>query len=440
MMFSKYLPAAVLIFATLPASAAIQAGVARTDITPKESIWLAGYAARTHRSEGIRLPIFAKALALRDEQGSTVVLVTSDLLGFTAAISDNIAARAQKQFGISRDRIAFNASHTHSAPVLENALHPTYPLQAEDEAIIHRYTTRLQDQVVDLIGRAIADLAPAQITFDQGLAGVAVNRRRVGHRDYPGPVDHDVPVLAIRTPGGVLRAIVFGYSCHNTVLSDYQVSGDWAGYAEEQLEKDNPGATALFVQGCGADANPLPRGTVEFAMTYGHTIALAAEEVLRGKMKLLDGAIRAKFALIDLPFQKPNRADYEAKLKEPPGMNHRYGELMLQKIADGSIPDHHSYPIQAWQLGNLTFLTLGGEVVVDYALRFRRQFGFDNLWVAGYSNDVFAYIPTVRVLQEGGYEGGGAMVPYGQPAPFTAAVEELIAQKVDELVKQCRGI
>jgi hypothetical protein len=431
---------AVLTVAAAPAWGAIQAGVAKADITPKENIWLAGYAARTHRSEGVRQHLFAKALALRDERGSTVVLVTSDLLGFTGPISDAIAARVEKQFGIARGRIAFNASHTHSGPVLENALHATYPLTEEDDAIIHRYTTRLEDEVTGLIGRAIADLAPAQITFEQGLAGVAVNRRRVGHREYPGPVDHDLPVLAVRSAAGALRAIVFGYSCHNTVLDDYQINGDWAGYAEEQLEKDNPGATALYVQGCGADANPLPRRMVEFAVTYGHTIALAAEEVLRGRMKPIDGDIRAVYALIDLPFQKPNRADYEAKMKEAPGLNQRYAKLMLGKLEhDGSLPDHHSYPIQAWQLGNLTFLTLGGEVVVDYALRFRRQYGFDNLWVAGYTNDVFAYIPTLRVLQEGGYEGGGAMVPYTQPAPFTSAVEDLIAQKVDEVVKGVRA-
>ena len=421
--------------------AAMQAGVASVDITPKESIWLAGFASRTHRSDGVRQKIYAKALALRDDKGSTVVLVTSDLLGFTGSLSDQIAGRVQKQFGVARERLAFNASHTHSAPVLENALHPTYPLDSEDEAIIHRYTALLVDQVTELIGKALADLAPAQLSFDQGLAGVAVNRRRVGHRDYPGPVDQDVPVLAVRSADGVLRAVVFGYSCHNTVLSDYQVSGDWAGYAEEQVQKDHPGAIALFVQGCGADANPLPRGTVEFAMTYGRSIAWAVGEVLRGKMKPLNGDIRAHYSLIELPFQKPDRADYEAKLKDPMGMNRRYAESMLKRLEhEGSLPDRHTYPIQAWQLGQLTFLTLGGEVVVDYALRFRREYGFDNLWVAGYTNDVFAYIPTVRVLKEGGYEGGGAMVPYGQPAPFTPAVEELIAQKVDELIKLARGI
>ena len=84
----------------------------------------------------------------------------------------------------------------------------------------------------------------------------------------------------------------------------------------------------------------------------------------------------------------------------------------------------------------MTFIALGGEVVVDYSLRFKRKYGFDNLWVAGYSNDVFAYIPSLRVLKEGGYEGGGAMIAYGQPAPFTPAVEGIVAKGVDSLMTQ----
>ena len=431
----------ILLFAAvLPAGAAIQAGVASVDITPKENIWLAGYAARTHRSEGVRQHLFAKALALRDESGSTVVLVTSDLLGFTGDISTAIATRVEKQLHISRDRLALNASHTHSGPVLDNALQPTYPLEADDRPIIHRYTLWMEDQVVDVISRAVASLAPAQLSFEQGLAGVAVNRRRVGHREYPGPVDHDVPVLAVRASDGSLRAIVFGYSCHNTTLDDYQINGDWAGWSQEQIEKENPGAIALFVQGCGADANPLPRRTVDLAIMHGREVAAAVSEVLHGKMKPIDGHIRAIYEVIDLPFQKADRAQYEAMLKGPSTLNQRYARSMLDKWEhDGSLPDHHSYPIQGWQIGDLTFLTLGGEVVVDYALRFRRQFGFDNLWVAGYTNDVFAYIPTLRVWKEGGYEGGGAMIPYGQPAPFTSAVEELIADKVTSVVTRVRA-
>jgi hypothetical protein len=73
--------------------------------------------------------------------------------------------------------------------------------------------------------------------------------------------------------------------------------------------------------------------------------------------------------------------------------------------------------------------------VADYSQRFKRQYGFRNLWVAGYSNDVFAYIPSRRVWQEGGYEGGGAMVPYGLPARFQSSVEDLVAGTVEDLMR-----
>ncbi len=188
-----------------------QAGVARIDITPKEPIWLAGYGSRNKPSEGVLQNIYAKALALEDETGARAVLVTSDLLGFVREVSDPIAARVLKQYGVPRDRLALNASHTHSGPVISKMLRPAYPYGPELQAVIDRYTARLIDQVVEVIGNAIHNLAPAVVSFSHGLAGFAVNRRRVGHREYPGPVDHDVPVLAVRSAKGALRAAVFGY-------------------------------------------------------------------------------------------------------------------------------------------------------------------------------------------------------------------------------------
>ena len=76
---------------------------------------------------------------------------------------------------------------------------------------------------------------------------------------------------------------------------------------------------------------------------------------------------------------------------------------------------------------------LGGEVVVDYSLRLKTELGEGNTWIAGYSNDVMAYIPSERVLKEGGYEGAGAMVYYGLPSPWSEEVEEAIIRTVDRL-------
>jgi neutral/alkaline ceramidase-like enzyme len=422
-------------------TAAWQAGTSRVDITPAQAIWMGGYAARTHPSEGVRQHIFVKALALKDERGAVTVLVTSDLLGFPGEVSAPIFSRVQQQFGLSRERVVLNSSHDHSAPVVGHMLSPAYPYGEADRRAVSAYTAKLEDQVVESIGKAIQNLTPAELSFEQGLAGVAVNRRRVGHRDYPGPVEQDVPVLAVRSPDNTLRAIVFGYACHNTVLDDYQISGDWAGYAQAELEKRYSGVSAMFVQDCGADANPLPRRSVDLAERYGETIATAVDQVLHAKMQRVEGPLTAAFTSVDLPFQKPpSRQELESRTHDKNALLQRHAELMLQILdRDGKLPDHHSYPIQVWQFGkDMTFIALGGEVVVDYSLRFKRKYGFDTLWVAGYSNDVFAYIPSLRVLQEGGYEGGGAMIAYGQPAPFTPEVEEIVAQGVDALVARVR--
>jgi hypothetical protein len=427
------------VVSAFPLFAAWQAGASRVDITPSHPIWLGGYAARTHVSEGVRQHIFVKALALKDDAGAVSVLVTSDLLGFPGEVSAPIFTRVQQQFGLPRERVILNSSHTHSAPVVGHMLSPAYPYGEADIKVVNAFTSKLEDQVVEAVGSAIQKLAPAELSFEQGFAGVAVNRRRVGHREYPGPVEQDVPVLVVRAPDQTVRAIVFGYACHNTVLDDYQINGDWAGYAQAALEQKYPGASAMFVEDCGADANPMPRRTVELAEHYGEIVAAAVDQVVHGKMKPVNGPLTAAFESVDLPFQKaPSREELEARTHSKNALEERHARLMLQILdRDGKLPDHHTYPIQVWKFGNdMTFIALGGEVVVDYSLLFKHQYGFDKLWVAGYSNDVFAYIPSVRVLREGGYEGGGAMIAYGQPAPFTPDVEQIIVKGVDTLMTQ----
>lgn len=159
---------AVLVLATLlfsmAASAAWKVGVAKVDISPSEPVWLAGYGSRDRPVSEILQRIYVKALALRDDSGRVSVLVTSDLLGFTAGLSKRVADRVQTKHGISRAGLAFNASHTHSAPVVGGMLRPAYKLGPEHIPPIKRYTAKLEDQVVEVIDTAIADLKPATVS------------------------------------------------------------------------------------------------------------------------------------------------------------------------------------------------------------------------------------------------------------------------------------
>ena len=432
-----------------------KAGVAKRDITPTESIWMAGYGARTKPSEGVLQKIYVKCLALKWADGDVSVIVTSDLLGFPHDVADEIARGCKDQHGLSRERLILNSSHTHSAPVIGRMLKPAYPaFTTQQEEVITRYTQELVSKVVATVGEAVAGLKPAAVSFGQGLAGFGVNRRRVRLRNLPGPVDQDVPILVVRDDSGKVQAILFGYSCHNTSLGNYQINGDWAGFAQHELEARYEGAVALFVQGCGADINPLPRYqgndpslssySVALPQMYGKILAAAVDITLHETMKPLTGPVSAVFRRVDLPFHHPpDRTELTRRLADKSAANasiRRHAEYMLSIIGrEGKLPDRYPYPVQAWQFGKeLSFIALGGEVVVDYSLRLKAQHGWDTTWVAGYCNDVFAYIPSRRVLDEGGYEGGGAMIAYGQPGPFGSAVEEIIVEQVADLLKETR--
>jgi hypothetical protein len=433
---------------SLASSPGWKAGLAREIITPQKSIWLAGYASRQKPSEGVVQELYAKALSLEDRTGKRAVLVTSDLLGFPAAVSHHIAERVESQYQLKRDQLLLSSSHTHCGPVIGKMLGTMYPMDSQQWADVEAYTRDLEDKVVELVGASLNSLRPARLSFGHGNAGFAMNRRArtsegiVIGENQDGPVDHDVPVLRIDDPHGKLRGGVMGYACHNTTARDYLlINGDYAGFTQASLEAHHPGATALFVAGCGGDANPYPRGTIELAQQHGEELAAAVEQGLAGKLQPVYGPMKTAYEEFPVFFATPpGREELQAQLQSQDVYHRNWAEAMLKILErDGRLPSEYPYPLEVWQFGNdLTFVALAGEVVVDYDLRLKQELGAEGLWVAAYSNDVFAYIPSMRVLKEGGYEGGGAMVYYGQPGPFAPSIEETIIGKVHELVWKVR--
>ncbi len=418
-----------------------KAGVAKTVITPQENMWMSGYGARDKPSEGKLTELGAKALVLEDPRGERAVLVTLDLVGLDRDTSQAILARLKQKHQLEPRQVALNCSHTHCGPVVGKNLSSMYFLDERQQKQVHDYTDRLVEQVVTVVGEAIGSLAPADVSWGQGRATFAVNRRnnkeaeipqiRTGGGELKGPFDHDVPVLRVASPSGSLRAVVFGYACHATVLSFYQWCGDYPGFAQIELEKAHPGATAMFFAGCGADQNPLPRRTVEIAQEYGRHLAASVERVLAGNMTPLAGNLTTQHAEIALSLAKlPTRAELELQAKDPNRYIAQRAAILLAKSAQEPLAQTYPYPVQTWRLGpDVLWITLGGEVVVDYSLRLKRELGAKT-WVAGYTNDVMAYIPSRRVLEEGGYEGGGAMVYYGLPTVWAPEVEETIIKEV----------
>lgn len=423
----------------------LSAGVSRIKITPPMPFQLSGYASRTNLATDVRTDLWAKAVALRDPDGARAVIVTTDLIGLPKEISEDVAARAIAKHGLSRSQVIFNSSHTHSGPMVRPNLPNLLQFTDGQATRLDQYARELTGRLASVIDGALADIAPARVAIAHDTADFAANRREPTPNGFKlgvnpsGPVDHDVPVLTIRAPDGRLRAILFAYACHNTTLTGTwnMIDGDYAGAAQRQIESAHPGCTALFMMLCGGDQNPNPRNTIELAEQNGLTLAASVERGLAGPSRPVRAPIRSGHRLIRLEFAPHTREQFVKELEDKIVSRQHRARLMLAAYDRGQPVRDVPYPVQAIRFaGDLCLLGLGGEVVVDYALRSKREFPAENLIVAGYCNDVMCYIPTVRILREGGYEPCDSMVYYGQPGPFAESVEEMIFDTIHQVMRE----
>ena len=435
--------AVALVYAVNKPAAVWKAGAASAKITPEGSMWMAGYAGRTKPSEGVELDLFAKALVVEDTSGGKLAVITMDLIGVPRNVRLHVAEQVQKQFGIAPERLAINASHTHSGPELRTSNLNGTDDPAKREAEAGAYTDKLQDTLVSLVGEALKKSAPATLHYSKARCGVAMNRRTPngsgGWNNFPnpdGPVDHTVPVLKVADAAGKEIAFVFGYACHCTTLGHQKFSGDYAGYAQKALEAAHPGVTAMFMNGCSGDQNPYPRGTMELAETHGKSLATSVEAALTTNMIPLSGSIRAGLREIPLAYDTlPTREQLLEKQKSTNALDKAHaGRVLARMDRDGKLPQDYPYPVQVLRLGDqLTWVTLSGEVVVDYSLRLKSEIKDPIVWVSAYTNDVPSYIPSHRVWKEGGYEGGDAMKWGTHPTRWSEKVEDHIISTVHEL-------
>ena len=424
-------------------------GFAKAKITPKTLFWMGGFAARTRPAEGTLDDLWVKVLVLEAPDGGKGVLVTTDLIGIPKWLYDQLCAELQQRHGLTRRQLQFANSHTHSGPVLTDALQDVYPLDDQQRKLIADYSRWLEQTILGTVTQALATRSPATLWAGEGKATFAVNRRLNLESKLPdllrdsiapkGPSDFAVPVLAVRSPQGQLRAVVFGYAAHTSSLTqNYLWSADYCGVTVRGIEASHDGAQAMFFQGCGSDQSALPRGTIELCRKRGEDLAMAVEAVLAKPMRPVSPKFRSAFEFVSLDFgEQPTQAELETVAK---GSDYRarWAERLLAELAAGGTfaRGYPEYPVQVWKLGDdQLWIALGGEVCVDYALRFKKEFG-TTTWITSYANDVMAYIPSRRVWEEGGYQAGAFEV-YGLPANrWCPDIEERIAGTVARLVEK----
>lgn len=435
----------VIVASQAPALGEWKAGAAKVNITPSYAVRLSGYGSRATEHEGVKVDIWAKALALSWNDETPTVILTVDNCGVPASLRTQVLAQLKEQ-GVLDDRLAICSTHTHCAPMVNGTLRNMFgaDLPADQQQRVDRYTSDLRDWLVKAARKAIATMKSSKVEFGIGEVKFAMNRRRpdptgITNNPHPaGPVDHDLPVLKVTDNDGEVRAIFTSYACHCTTLSWNHIHPDWAGIAQLRLQLAFPKAVALTAIGCGADQNPYPRREENYVRMHGISLSEGAVDVITGKMKPLAGPLDCGQRTIKLPFAPvPGKEEWTARMQSGKTVQEKNrARIFHDMLARGeSIPTEMPYTVQAWRFSDdLAMVFLNGEVVVDYGLRLKRELDRERLWVNSYSNDVPCYIPSERVLKEGGYEADSSMIYYLKPAPFAPGLEDKIIGAVRSLV------
>jgi hypothetical protein len=420
-------------------------GLAQVKITPERPVVMSGYASRTKPFEKVNTDLYAKALVLEDRNGHRAVIVTSDLLGFPAEVAEPICERIEKKTGLKRDQILLNSAHTHAGPQLTLKEPSKDDANAGEKLRTVEYTRQLQDNVVEVVEKAVGHVQPARLSWGGGVIDFAMNRREFTNDGIilgvnpRGLADRSVPVLRVDSADGKPLAVLFGAAVHNTTLGpdNLQISGDYAGFAQIYVQEKLPHTQAMFILGCAGDANPYPRGTMELAKKHGTALGEEVCRVLETKLRPVTGPLKIAFARMDLPLQPPlSREELQKLVADKKNSKSLGAPMMLAALDRGEkLPTHYTCPLTVWQFGgDLTLVGLSGEVVVDYVPLLEKALGPNQLWIAAYCNDVFGYLPSARVLGEGGYEIRGLYS--GGAGFFDPKAEEVLVAKVRELAKE----
>jgi hypothetical protein len=350
-------------------------GVAQVKITPERPVLMAGYANRTKPFEKVAADLYVKVLVLEDRAGQRAALVTSDLIGFPAAVAEPICTRISTKTGLKRSDILLTAAHNHAGPQLSLKARNVEGGGAGEAERSVEYTRQLEDKVVEAVVQAAAHCEPARLSYGSGVVDFPMNRREFTPRGVilgvnpRGLADRSVPVLRTDSTDGKPRAILFGAGVHNTTLTG-------------------------------------------------------------------QGPLQIAFDEVDLPLQTLSREELQ-KLATNKRDAKSWGAVRMLAMLDRGEkpPTHYRCPATVWQLGHdLTLVGLSGEVVADYLTFLEQALGPNQLWVVAYCNDVFGYLPSARVLREGGYETRGLYS--GGAGFFDPKAQDVLVQKVRELARK----
>lgn len=421
----------------------LTAGACRVIITPPIGIPLSGYAGRGP-SQDVHDDLYATALVLAErtdgqtDNSSRIALITLDLIGlYSDELVVALKSRIESVSGISQDRIILACSHTHYGPVV--AEHGDMAGGTTPQAAAYRSV--LAEQLGGCVAVADASREPVRLSIGVGAIDIGVNRRlrdangNVHIAPNPdGPRDPQVivhrfdrldnppppPPFIRKTPA---VATIVNYACHPSSLEATvrEISADFPGVARLRLE-ELVGGVSLFTQGAAGDIDPWvkqPDWTVPQA--FGTALGTEAARCAFTALEVPSIPLRLSRRRVALPRRRPtSEADARARLAmliqrravtDPRDASSLWWRDLEIAEASDALVDVETGRFRTL-LADLTVLRIGGSAIAFNPAELFSELGKAikaaspdiPTAVAGYTDGMLWYVPTVQAYHEGGYE------------------------------------
>jgi hypothetical protein len=284
-------------------------------------------------------------------------------------------------------------------------------------------------------------MVPVAAHFATSRAAFGINRRRPDLKGCPmmpnpdGRWDPEVGILKLARPEGQTVAVLFSYACHATVMGGQLIGGDYPGHAQLCLEREFPGANAMFLAGCFGDVRPrminsqgrFCSGTLDDVRALGRELSLAVMAGVSGKTREVVGPISHRIETVRLPYQElPTKEELQKKVSGT-SSEAKWAKAMLGRLErDGSLPAARPSTVQVLGIGPFRLVAFNDETCVGYQLAIKKELAPAPVIVAAYCGTSRSYVPTADMLPEGGYEARTNIWVYLEPAPLAPEVEKIL--------------
>jgi neutral/alkaline ceramidase-like enzyme len=393
----------------------LEAGYAKVDITPTGPVMLGGYDLRDAPSDGIwgNDRLYARALVFEASR-VRVAFVEADVIEIRG--HDVFRRKISEETGIPVTNILLGDAHNHAAPS------PNADAKTE-------WDRQFADGLVKAVRRAVDNLQPVRIATGTGRSRIAMNRRQVKTRDtdsrltfdendasqsfgkhktdHPvlihefggvvrlganpmGPIDDAVQIVRLDTATGYPLAVMIHYGCHGTSLGgrNSKISGEWMGRMQEYVEKQVPGAGAIYLQGAAGDINPRVVGGLDGNVDNIETTWALGEEIGRE-------VVRVYHQISPVRWAQPTIQVETAEILLP----RRYDELYKDFTATAV-----KAPTTVIRIGDLMWTTFPGEMFSNIGKQVKAASPATCAYLMGYTNGYIGYFPEQKAYAEGGYE------------------------------------